>query len=156
MWPCGVTEGRSTLLALDAMGYHAANTQGLLAPESRQKLAEQVTLALVDDAHPFVHENTVLVETGFAAAPPEGAPYALTVRLAPAPSSALDGRSLSLAAVQARQIGEVRLDMRDQPPALLSHAVLSLPPDTLPDATLSGVVDFIRGEARYYESQRRK
>ena len=47
-WHCRETGGRSTLIVLDGMGYHAANVAGALDREGRDKLAENVTMGLVD------------------------------------------------------------------------------------------------------------
>src|SRR4029453_1362356 len=61
VWHCAATGGRSTLIALDAMGYHAANVSGLLSPESRAKLAENLMeMALVDTEHPREIEGVML------------------------------------------------------------------------------------------------
>src|SRR5689334_10902814 len=52
VWHCVETEGRSTLLVMDAMGYHATNVSGILTRESRAKLdANFLKIALVDESH---------------------------------------------------------------------------------------------------------
>src|SRR5262245_40772445 len=53
VWHCEVTEGRSMLIALDGMGYTAANAAHL-TPDSRAKLTDQMALGLVDADHPHV------------------------------------------------------------------------------------------------------
>ena len=55
VWHCRVTGGRSTLIALDAMGYHVANVAGALDDRNREKLAEQVTMALVDESRDWLY-----------------------------------------------------------------------------------------------------
>ena len=49
IWHCTATAGRSTLIALDAMGYHAANVTDALTPESRIRLRDNLLgMALID------------------------------------------------------------------------------------------------------------
>ena len=54
-WHCRATGGRSALIVLDGMGYHAANVAGALDADNREKLAGQVTLALVDCARDWAY-----------------------------------------------------------------------------------------------------
>ena len=54
-WHCRATGGRSTLIVLDGMGYHAANVEGALDLENREKLGEQVTMGLVDRSRDWVY-----------------------------------------------------------------------------------------------------
>ena len=55
VWHCRATGGRSALIVLDGMGYHAANVAGALDAEHREKLAAQVTLALVDGVRDWAY-----------------------------------------------------------------------------------------------------
>ena len=48
---CRQTGGRSMLIALDGMGYHAANIEGALDPQDRRQVDKQVSMALVDSAN---------------------------------------------------------------------------------------------------------
>ena len=64
VWHCAATDGRSTLIALDAMGYTAANVSGQITPASRAKLDENLlAMALVDDEHPW-ESDSLLVTCG--------------------------------------------------------------------------------------------
>lgn len=145
VWPCAVTEGRSTLVALDGMGYHAANVQGALSPSSRAKLEAQVTMALVDDAHPHVWGAALLSSRII----PLPAAHSLGVTLAPAARTGLQDGWLSLARVSGAQVGVARVTG-----AQVHAEICPLPPAAPPDPTIAGVVDFIRSEARYYENRR--
>lgn len=141
VWPCGVTEGRSTLLVLDAMGYYAANIQGMLTPASREKLAGQVMLHLIDDDHPHKDEDITFTTQATIDA-------AFCLVLTPAQETQLQGNTLYLAEVTHKQVGVVRLKASE-----LSHSIHTLPDDVKPEPTISGAVDFVTGEARYFEKR---
>lgn len=144
-WPCAVTEGRSTLLALDGMGYHAANVQGDLTPSSRARLEDQVALALVYDDHPHGWDDVLLSSRPI----PAQTTYSLCVSLTPAARTHLQDGWLSLARVPGGSVGVARVTG-----AHIHAEIHALPPATPPDPTIAGVVDFIRSEARYYENRR--
>ena len=146
VWHCAVTGGRSTLIALDGMGFHAARTQGVLTPGLRDKLSGQVQMALVDAGHPWRYSDVVLVAEDAKSDGP------LVIALAPADETTFDGRVVRLGAIEGHQVGRVRL----RAGALDGHEVFDLPPGTPPDPTIAGVVDFIVSEARYTEKRRGK
>ena len=73
VWHCGVTNGRSTLVLLDGMGYEAARVSD--APALRAQMGDGVRLALVDEAHPHKVEDVVIA----AGAVPEA--HNLTIQL---------------------------------------------------------------------------
>jgi hypothetical protein len=136
VWHCAATEGRSTLIVLDAMGYDAANVAGLLTEAARERLRENyVRMALVEDA-PFERDG-------------------LSIRLIPAPATRLNGDTLSLAGVNAGQVGLVRVGKLSGRWTLFEHEILNLPPETPPDPTIAGAVDFVLSEARLYQRRHR-
>ncbi|HEX2623584.1 MAG TPA: hypothetical protein VHL11_25665 [Phototrophicaceae bacterium] len=143
IWHCEVTEGRSMLIALDGMGYTAANTDHL-TPDSRAKLTDQVALGLVNADHPHVAGDCL-----FALHPTSGDGH-LCIVLKPGEMTRLAGRTLDLEAVEAGQVGIVRLTTGDVP-QVLSSEVRLMPSGTAPDPTIAGVVDFVISEARYYQ-----
>ena len=147
-WHCAVTGGRSTLIALDGMGYHAARTQGVLTPDLRDKLTAQVQMALVDAGHPWSYSDAITVIDD----DDKGADGRLMIALAPADETSFDGRVVRLGTVEGHQVGRVRL----RSGALDGHDVFDLPSGTPPDPTIAGVVDFIVSEARYTEKRRGK
>jgi hypothetical protein len=146
VWPCAITEGRSTLIVLDAMGFHAANVTNLLSPVSRARLEPQVSLALVDETHPFIDDGI-----RFVASDVTRDTGTLTVQLSPAAAATLEEGVLRLPGLEHGQIGIARLSHER-----LVHEVHALPNDTPPEPTVSGAVDFVRDEARYYEKRQRE
>ncbi len=154
-WPCDVTGGRAAYLALDAMGFTAANIQGVLDAENREKLRDQVAIGLVDDAHNHADGGLVYsLEPALLTAD-----VALNVLLAPAMEARLDGSRLRLAPIAKTQVG-VFTFYEAHPGngtalALDSFTVHEMPAGTNPDPTIAGVIDFIRDEARYYGKRQR-
>jgi hypothetical protein len=149
VWPCDVTGGRSTLIVLDAMGYQAANASHLAgepreaedqpaangAGGRRARLAGQrycrrvgatcqVALAKTRNAH---HPHAS------GRHPPEGDRLYL--------------------AVERGQPGVAQAGLGETA-TLDERAVLDLPPGTLPDPTIAAAVEFVLGEARYYQGNR--
>jgi hypothetical protein len=152
VWHCDATQGRSTLLVLDAMGYDMVNTDGILTPESREKFADQVAVGLVDVEHPFEKDRIRFV-TNNGRGVLAGRPYknGLTVNLTPAESTHLHENVLNLASVEHGQVGIVRLDDEG-----LHHEIRTMPNATPPDATITGVVDFVINEARYSQKKQQR
>ena len=146
VWPCAITEGRSTLIVLDAMGFHAANVTDVLSPASRAKLEPEVSLALVDASHPFVDDDIRFISGDVK---PEA--DTLTLPLLPTAAAVLEGTVLRLSGLTRGQIGIARLSN-----GRLVHEVHTMPDDTPPEPTVSGAVDFVRDEARYYEKHQRQ
>jgi hypothetical protein len=152
VWPCAITEGRSTLLALDAMGFAAANVEGVLSAASRGKLAQQAAIALVDADHPARWEDITFVTRPDLT--PSVNSLALTILLTPAERCALADRVLRLTALPPRAVGLARVDFAPgAEPVLTACEQHLIATSTLPDATIAGVIDFIRDEARHYEGR---
>ncbi|MBZ0290575.1 MAG: hypothetical protein K8I30_23325 [Anaerolineae bacterium] len=154
VWHCAATGGRSTLVALNAMGYHAANVSGILSPESRARLAENMMeMALVDVDYPWEDQGVVL-----SIFPPSLRPSAdtlaglskLHISLTADTTTRLVGHLLYLARVEAGQIGTAYIGGTDSEPQLLADAIFDLPANTPPDPTISGTVDFVTSEARFF------
>jgi hypothetical protein len=130
VWHCGATQGRSMLIVLDAMGYHAANVKGFLSHEGRAKLAGVVTMKLMDDTQPFVDDSDLQISL-----------------VASDKTELRDNAMLSLVSVIEGQVGVVQLSDEHK---LITHDILSMSPRTAPDPTIAGVVDFVLSEAKYY------
>jgi hypothetical protein len=114
------------------MGYDAANVAGLLSEAARERLRENyIRMALVED---------ILFERD-----------GLRISLHPAPATRLDGDQLSLTGVNAGQVGLARVGKLSGKWTLFEHEILNLPPETPPDPTIAGAVDFVQGEARLYQ-----
>ena len=144
VWHCRATAGRSCLVALDGMGYHAANVAAGLAAEQREKLAQQLSLGLVDARQDWqAPGGDILVSL-------EAKPSAhrLQICLQAAQGTQLRGKALWLGEVRAGQVGEVRLWLGD-PPRITKAQVHELPRNTPPNPSIAGLVEFIESEARY-------
>jgi hypothetical protein len=150
VWPCDVTAGRSTLVALDAMGYNVANVQSIISAQSRNRLVEQVMLGMVDDDHPYVEDGLVFVASQQDELRPHDDVMAYVV-LHPEAETQWKRGVLTLQSVEKAQVGVVRIE---------DHAVYrnvyTLPANTAPNPTIAGTVDFVRDEARYYQKRLNK
>jgi hypothetical protein len=140
IWHCRVTEGRSALLVLDAMGYQVVNVE--LSQASRDRLRGQVMLALVDDEHQ--HEQDGLLFTTKAV----DAAMETQIVITAAEKTAFENNTLKLQAIDRGQIGIVRLDGDT-----IQHEVRAMPTDTLPDQIIIGVVDLVLGEVRHFKKR---
>ncbi|MCY4071012.1 MAG: hypothetical protein OXG60_06915 [Chloroflexi bacterium] len=150
---CRQTGGRSMLIALDGMGYHAANIEGALDPRDRGRVDEQVTMALVDSANDWRYRLSPLDNASIRLTlRPNSAPARLQICLAPAERTRMDGNVLFLRDVCAGQVGAVSVDLRPSP-RLTDSAIHDLPPDTPPNASIAGAIEFIESEARLFHSR---
>jgi hypothetical protein len=143
VWHCAVTGGRSALVVLDGMGYDAANVSALAA-EERAKLAPSTAMALVDS------DQTILKDDLLFAVEPTAGDGPLCVVLSPAPATRLRDNVLHLGTVKGGAVGRVRLMPG---PRILNADLERLPPDVLPDPTISGIVDFVLSEAHYFKKR---
>jgi hypothetical protein len=171
-WHCVATAGRSMLIALDAMGYHAANVDGMLTDESRERLGGNLmSMALVDaergwqygDIEVGLDNKRELNRRGAEDAEIRGSVgsifkaeaniSSLHILLIPQTATGIEGRTLYLAAVQAGQVGQAVVSWAAEHPQLIAAAVHDLPTATPPDPTIAGTVDFILGEARFFQGR---
>jgi len=145
---CRETGGRSTLIALDGMGYDAANIAGQLDREQREGLAEQVTLGLVDEERDW-HVQPPPDGAGSIGATlrPRDDSARLQILLKPAGSTRIAGNVLFLQAVDAGQVGAVAIDLRGEP-RLVSARIHEMPAATPANASIAGMVEFVEAEAR--------
>ncbi len=135
VWHCKATAGRSVLIALDGMGFHAANVRGVLSAESRAKLAEQVSLTLIDDDDPQFFDEA----------------SGITISLSSQAKTTFVEGVLHLQTLKTGQIGETFFD--GDPLTLQDATVHDVPPTTPSDPTIAGVIDFILEEARFYQQR---
>lgn len=156
VWHCRATGGRSTLIVLDGMGYHAANVEGALDAENRDKLAGQVTLALVDATRDWRYRVPPVSDPGIIATlRPRESAARLQIALTPAPETRLAGNVLRLGEVSAGQVGQVLVDLRGSP-RIVSASAHTMPADTPPNPSIAGAVEFVEAEARYFAKQARQ
>lgn len=144
VWPCAVTQGRSTLFVMDAMGYSVANINGQLAPQSYEKLRDQAMIHLVDKGGPYL-DHGILFCVGEADSVLNSS---LVVMVEPAEANQLVDNTLYLLPVLAGQIGVVQIFG-----GAARFEVRTMPEGTAIDPTIAGAVDFVRDEARYYEKR---
>jgi hypothetical protein len=149
VWHCAATGGRSMLLVLDAMGYHAAGVA--LTSDDREKLSATAQLALVDDAHPYL-DNGVGVATAASAAALQPRP-GVTLILSPETTARLSDGWLYPARLNAGQVGVAHVSFASGAACLSGHDIFDMPATTRPDPAISGTVDFVLGEARLYQKK---
>lgn len=155
IWHCRATGNRSALIVLDGMGYHAANIAGALEEADRAKLAENVQLGLVDHGRdwtyslPIAGDDSDIITT---LKPSPASAAKLQILLTPAKETRLEGNALSLAAVGAGQVGAVALEF-GACVRLTSARIHDMPPNTPPNPSIAGAVDFVLGEARLFQAK---
>ncbi|MEZ4669158.1 MAG: hypothetical protein R3E39_14720 [Anaerolineae bacterium] len=150
IWHCAATAGRSMLIALDAMGFHAANVEGMLSAASRERLRDNLLgMALVDAETTWRDGDDVMVmyRGGF-----QTRPY-LQIELMMSAATHVDDQRLYLAEIQVGQVGQAVVSLAGGQPELLSATVHDLPASALPDPTIAGTVDFILSEARLFQGR---
>lgn len=140
-WHCEATDGRSALIVLDAMGYDAVNTHDLLTSSSYDKLKDQVLMKLVHDAQPHIVKNVMLALSPVSS---EGV-WMPKICLTPSDETVIQGDWLYLTKIAGDEIGIVQIDGDT-----INHQVEKIPANTIPDPTISGVVDFVLAEAKLY------
>lgn len=146
VWHCSATDGRSTLIALDAMGYHAANITNALTPESRSRLRDNLLgMALVDAESDWTHENVT-----FTARREGSQTLPFSINLTPAAATHITDNTLHLVNVLAGQVGTAQVSFLTGSAVLTAHSIFDVPPSTASDPTIAATVDFIRSEARFY------
>ncbi len=146
IFPCALTGGRSTLVALDAMGFDAALVAGWLSQEDRLRLESgHLRMTLIDETHALRCRSCTIALV-------RPADRGLWIDPTPAQVTHMDGGVLRLAALAQGEIGLVRLEADARGEARLAAAqIFALPPGTVPDPTIAGVIEFILTEARYFE-----
>ena len=101
---------------LTAWGYDAANVAGLLNPEQRERLAQQVTLGLVDEERDWLFQSPFAGAGGISATlRPRDEAASLQIVLEPAASTRIVAKALFLEAVDAGQVGAVAIDLQGAP-----------------------------------------
>jgi len=150
---CRQTGGRSMLIALDGMGYHAANIEGALDARNRRRVDAQVAMALVDSANDWRYRPPSLADASIRLTlQPNSGPARLQICLAPAERTRMDGNVLFLRDVRAGQVGAVSVDLR-QSPRVTESAIHDLPPATPPNPGITSAIEFIESEARLFHSR---
>lgn len=155
VFPCALTGGRSTLIALDAMGYDAANVEGWLRSEDRTRLeASHLSMGLVDASHPL-HMPGLLIGVSPVNKPSSRAQKrGFEISLRAGETTTLDNHRLHLASIQGGEVGMARIEPAASRLRLAAHQTFVLPDHTLPDPTIAATIEFILNEARYVQRKR--
>jgi hypothetical protein len=155
VFPCALTGGRSTLIALDAMGYDAANVEGWLSSEDRIRLeTSHLSMGLVDASHPM-HMSGLRISVSPVNRPSnQTRKQGLEISLRAGETTSLDIENLHLAAIHSREVGMARIEPATSRPRLAAHQTFVLPDQTLPDPTIAATIEFILNEARYVQRKR--
>ncbi|MFQ3646795.1 MAG: hypothetical protein SNJ80_07680 [Anaerolinea sp.] len=148
VWHCALTEGRSALVALDGMGYHAANVAHTLTESSRQKLLGSVTMGLVDARRAWRYHVPPVVDEGIVVSLEPAPALRLNIALTPADDTRLEHGTLRLAAVPAWTVGVVQLDLRAAP-TIIYTAQHPLSDAHEPHPTIAAVVELVLEEAQW-------
>jgi hypothetical protein len=147
VWHCAATEGRSMVVALDGLGYHAINVQGLLSADGRHKLSGVVTAGMLDERHTWRLKFAQYQDEGIVVAHAPMPALRLCIVCAPAPTTTLEGGVLTLQAPPARQIGVVQLALNPQA-HIVTTAHYLVADNTPPDPSIAASIEFIEDEAR--------
>lgn len=148
-WHCAATQGRSMLIALDAMGFDAANVSGQLDPAGRKRLQDNfLNLGLVDETHMWRGSGVVAALSDESI---DSTVFAILLR--PSPTTRLEERTLYLAEILGGQLGDVTLQITPERVALIESATHDLPSTALTDPTIAAAIDFILGEARRFQQR---
>ncbi len=145
-WHCEITEGRSALIVLDAMGYHGANVADMLTPHSYAKLKDQVALALVDETGSAVVKDVLMAVSPYTQ---EDDTPSLKICLTAGDKTGFVGDWLYLTSIASDEVGIVQIDGD-----VVHHRIEKILASTPSDPTISGVVDFVLAEARFYQSKK--
>lgn len=130
-WVSAVTQHRAPYMVLDGMAYHLAFADGLDA-RSRAILQPHMFVQLIENEGQLTHET-----------------FALTVRREAAlvePQWAENG--LILPMPPKGQILQVQLDPEKS--QVVDVAKIDVPPNTLPDPSITATVNFVVSEAHHY------
>ena len=153
VWHCKITKGRSTLIILDAMGFHAANIDDILDDMNREKVSETITMGLVNAKHAWTyHIPPMTDETIQATVNPIDETARLQICLSPTKSTYIEDNILHLANVPTKHIGIVKVDLANHP-SITDQNTYKLPDNTPPNPTIVASVEFVESEARYFQKQ---
>jgi hypothetical protein len=133
---CQITENRAPYLILDAMGYDLVFADGL-SPANLERLQSQMLSKIVPEDYParlFIQDREFLVmpDRNLSAA-------------------SIQGNYLKLPLPPQKTIYRLRLDVTNA--VILETMLYPVQDDRLPDATITGAVEFVESEARYYQKK---
>jgi hypothetical protein len=146
-WHCAATGGRSMPIVLDGMGYHAANVAGMLAADSREKLHNLISMALVDAAQAWRFNVPPMRDDGIVISTQPTPALRLCIALSAAETTEIVDKVLHLQGIQAGEIGVVTLDLSDEP-LITSQKIHAMPANTPADITIIAAIELVESEAK--------
>ncbi|MBK8138988.1 MAG: hypothetical protein IPK52_24755 [Chloroflexi bacterium] len=150
VWHCAVTDGRSMLIALDGLNYAAVNAEGVPDSVWPSLTKSLVYMQAVDSIHTGKMGHVRFVTRQPAEEIP---PEILALVIAPHAEASIVGNTVYFPAVESHKVARMRVKTA-APAEIVSLEVFEVPPDTAPDPTISGMVEFIENEARQYGKRR--
>lgn len=154
IWHCRATGGRSTLIVLDGMGYHAANVSGLLQAGERSKLRGVISMALLDHGDAWRYQMPPVSDEGILFSTVPNPALRLCVLVQPGTQTALHERLLTLQDVAPDMVGLAQVDLRGEA-QLIAADLLPLPAGLAADLSIRYAIEFVEEEARHFERQQR-
>lgn len=145
VWHCEATKGRSTVMVMDAMGYHAINVSGFMGNSERDSLHGSITAGLVTERHMWRYFVPPLRDDDIVIAGQATPAMTLCIVLAPSEKTILENRMLFLKSVEKGQIGLVTVDMNSM--SITRDDTITMPEKIKPDATIAASVELIEDEA---------
>jgi hypothetical protein len=152
VWHCAATQGRSTLIVLDAMGFHAANVLGVVEEAQREPLRTTLSTGLLDERRSWRYAVPPIKDLDIVVATMPVPALKLCIVAAPAERTWLENRTLQLHSLEPNTVGLVQVDLTKQ--QILRADALTPPNNLRPDPTISATVDFVEEEARFYQRQK--
>ena len=148
VWHCAITGGRSTLVVLDGMGYHAANVDDYLQPEQRYKLQNVISAGMVDAEHNWRYHVPPMRDEGVVVAGQQTPALRLCIVAALSDETRLQDGTLYLQQIAPFEVGVVSLDLQGVP-ELTHFQIEAMPSEIPPDATIAASVEFVEDEAQF-------
>lgn len=152
VWHCEVTKGRSTVLVLDAMGYHAVNVSGFMPDTQRDSLKTDVSIGLITARHMWRYFVPPMRDDDIVIAGQATPAMTLCIVAAPHDENHLENRMLFLKAIAKGEVGFVKVAMQTM--TILENNVFAMPKGIKPDATIAASVELVEEEAEFIQKRR--
>lgn len=152
IWHCEATQGRSTVIVMDGMGYHAVNVANFMGHSERDSLHGNIVTGLVTERHMWRYFVPPVRDEDIVIAGQATPAIRLCIIAAPAEANILDNRMLYLQGIEQGEVGLVQVDMMSM--RIIKSINFKMPKGLKPDATIAASVDLIEEEARFTQNRR--
>ena len=152
VWHCEASQGRSTVIVMDGMGYHAVNVSGFMGDSERDSLKGAISTGLVTARHMWRYFVPPVRDEDIVIAGQATPAMKLCVIAAPAEENRLENRMLHLKSVNKGEVGLVKADMKEM--TILEANSFTMPEKIKPDATIAASVELVEEEARFTQKRR--